>query len=72
MLTITPRSFSIGSTAAMRSAASRMTLNVPIRLMLITRLKSASGKGPFLPTVRAALPTPAQFTATRSEPSSDA
>src|SRR3954451_15943120 len=69
---MTPRSPSMGSVATMRSAARRMTLNVPIRLMLTTRAKSASGRTPCLPMTRPGVPTPAHFTATRSGPSSPA
>jgi hypothetical protein len=71
-LTITPRSPSISSAAMIRSAASRMTLNVPIKLTVTTRENRSSGNGPFLPTVRAAGPMPAQLTAMRRVPSSPA
>ena len=43
-------------------------LNVPIRLTLITLLKSASAIGPSRPTTRLATPMPAQFTSTRAGP----
>jgi len=69
VLMITPRSSPSGSVAAIRSAASRITLKVPTRLTLIARWKSANGNGPRLPTVLAALTMPAQLTATRRVPS---
>src|ERR1700755_62243 len=43
-------------------------LKEPIRLILITRSKSASGIGPSLPITRLATPMPAQFTSTRAGP----
>ncbi|SKU02154.1 Uncharacterised protein [Mycobacteroides abscessus subsp. massiliense] len=46
-----------------------MTLKVPVRLTLTIFSNSASGNGPFLPTVLTALPMPAQFTVIRSEDS---
>ena len=52
----------------MAAAASRIILKVPIRLMRMTRSKSASGIGPSRPTMRLAGPTPAQFTRTRAGP----
>ena len=39
-----------------------------IRLTCTTLVNAASGNGPFLLTVRIALPIPAQFTVTRSSP----
>src|SRR6266540_227912 len=72
VFTMTPRSSPTGSWRAIRSAASRSTLNVPIRLTVTTLVKSASGNGPFLPTTLIALPIPAQLTATRSAPSRSA
>src|SRR5690606_6527887 len=72
VLMTTPRSSPTGSVLAMRSAPSRITLNVPTRFTLITLVNSASGKAPFLPTVLTALPMPAQFTTIRSVPSCSA
>ena len=72
VLTMTPRSSSIGSVLAIRSAASRSTLNVPIRLTSMTFLKPSSGNGPSLPSVLTALPMPAQLTLMRSGPSDSA
>src|SRR5687767_12265721 len=72
VLTMTPRSSPSSSRRLMRSAASRMTLNVPIRLISMMRWKSSSGKAPCLPTVLIAFPVPAQLTTTRSSPSSAA
>ena len=69
VLMITPRSSSgqpIGSVLAIRSAPSRSTLNVPIRLTFTTRLKSSSGKTPFLDSTLIADPVPAQLTTTRT------
>src|SRR5919199_530238 len=66
---ITPRSpAAFGSPRAMAAAASRMTLNVPIRFTLMTRTKSASGCGPLRPSVRWATPMPAQLIAPCSPP----
>ena len=60
---ITPRSpFSAGAFFAITAAARRITLNVPIRLISMTRLKSSSWAGPDRPKVFAAVATPAQFT----------
>src|SRR5580658_3400336 len=59
---MTPRSPSSSSAWLIRYAASRITLNVPIRLTWITRVKDSSGNGPSLPVVRAAVPMPAQLT----------
>src|SRR5450631_1427603 len=70
VIVITPRSPSTGSFAIMAAAASRTTLKVPIRLMSMTFRKSSRFIGPFLPTTRPGVPTPAQLTATRSSPSS--
>src|ERR1022692_2948039 len=66
---ITPRSpsASAASVFAMAAAAIRIRLNVPIRLTSMTLRKIARSCGvPSRPTVRAAQPIPAQFTATRS------
>ena len=49
----------------MSSAASRITLNVPMRLTVIVWRNSSSGNGPFLPTTLAGVPMPAQFTTIR-------
>src|ERR1043166_10031959 len=43
-------------------------LKVPLRLIWITRSKSANGIGPSLPITRLATPMPAQFTSTRAGP----
>ena len=48
--------------SAMITAASRITLKVPIRLMRITVSKTSSGCAPVLLTVRIAMPMPAQLT----------
>ena len=53
-------------------AASRSTLNVPIRLTSMIFLNQSSGNGPSLPSVLAALPMPAQLTLMRSGPSDSA
>ena len=65
---MTPRSPSCSAAWLIRCAASRMTLNVPIRLTWITRANTSSGNGPWLPTVRAAVPMPAQLTTIRGTP----
>ena len=52
----------------MAAAASRIMLNVPIRLMRMTRSKSASGIGPSRPTMRLAGPMPAQLIRMRAGP----
>ena len=72
VLTMTPRSSPIGSVLAMRSAPSRITLNVPIRLISTTLRNASSGNGPSLPRVLIALPVPAQLTTMRSGPSASA
>src|SRR5579875_1770485 len=69
---MTPRSSPIGSVLAIRSAPSRSTLKVPIRLMSTTMRKRSSGKTPSLPSTRIALPVPAQLTTMRSGPSDSA
>src|SRR5262249_2930491 len=46
----------------------RIKLNVPIRLILITRSKSPSGIGPSRPTIRLARPMPAQLMRMRAAP----
>ncbi len=67
---ITPRSPpALGGLAAIAVAARRIMLNVPIRLMLMTRANWSSGCGPVLPTVREAGAMPAQFTSPASVPS---
>ncbi len=68
VMTITPRSSSTGSLSSIATAARRMTLKVPTRLMSMVRWKSASGSGPLRPTTRPAVPMPAQFTVIRSSP----
>ena len=72
VLTMTPRSSPTRSSWLMRSAARRMTLKVPIRLISMMRWKSSRGNAPCLPTVLIALPVPAQLTTTRRSPSSAA
>ena len=52
----------------MAAAASRIMLKVPIRLMRMTRSKSASGIGPSRPTMRLAGPMPAQLISMRAGP----
>src|SRR5579859_3661400 len=69
VLTITPRSPSTGSCAAMRAAATRIVLKVPIRLIVITRENCSSGSGPSREIVRPAVPTPAQLTTMCRPPS---
>ena len=61
VLTITPRSpvSASGSFVAMRAAASRITLNVPVRFTAITESHVASGNGLPRETVFAAVATPA-------------
>src|SRR5580700_3517629 len=64
-----PRSPSCsGSRFCMAAPASRNALNVPIRLMAMTRSKSASGIGPSRPTMRLAGPMPAQLIRMRGVP----
>jgi hypothetical protein len=69
-----PRSPSaFGSLPTIRFAARRITLKVPIRFTSTVRRKFSSGKGcPSRPTVRWALPMPAQFTTARSGPKASA
>ena len=52
----------------MRSAARRITLNVPMRLTWITRANCSSGMTPPLPITRPGVPMPAQLTAIRNVP----
>ena len=59
-----------GSVAAMAAAASRSTLKVPTRLIWMTLLKLSSGSTPSRPSTLPGVATPAQFTTTRSGPSS--
>lgn len=63
---MTPRSWSSPSRAflVIASAANRIMLNVPVRLIEITLFHNASGNGSPLEAVFAASATPAQFTAT--------
>src|ERR1700682_5044109 len=61
-----------GSVLAMRSAPSRSTLKVPIRLMFTTRAKFSSGQTPWRLSTRIASPVPAQLTTMRSGPSESA
>src|ERR1700733_13206062 len=65
---ITPRSPASSPAWLIRYAASRITLNVPMRLTWITRVKDSSGNGPSLLVVRAAVPMPAQLTTIRGTP----
>jgi len=66
---ITPRSpVGSGGFFAIASAARRIMLKLPIRLMPITRAKRSSGCAPSLPTVLAAGPMPAQLTSPISLP----
>src|SRR5580692_2415906 len=64
-----PRSPSCsGSRFCIAAPPSRNALNVPIRLMAMTRSKSASGIGPSRPTMRLAGPIPAQLIRMRGVP----
>ena len=64
-----PRSpHSNGSSELISAAAIRMTLKLPIRFTSMTRRKASSGIGPWCPTIRPAVPTPAQLTAMRAGP----
>src|SRR5580693_9253118 len=64
-----PRSPSCsGSRFCIAAPARRSALNVPIRLMAMTRSKSASGIGPSRPTMRLAGPMPAQLITMRGVP----
>src|ERR1700730_2038749 len=65
---MTPRSPPTRSVLAIRSAPSRNTLKVPIRLMSTTLRNASSGKTPSLLSTRMALPVPAQLTTMRSVP----
>src|SRR5664279_5303913 len=70
VITMTPRSPSAGSFSSIAAAARRTTLKVPIRLMSMTFRKALRSMGPFLPTSRPGVPTPAQLTTIRRSPSS--
>ena len=62
MLISTPRSFvGSGSFLHIASAAMRIMLKLPMRLMLMTLANEASGCGPSLPTVFAPMAMPAQL-----------
>src|SRR3954452_18431712 len=63
---MTPRSPSTGSLSTIAATASRMTLNVPIRLTRTTFSNASSGSTPCLPSTRPGVPTPAQLTTMRS------
>src|SRR5947209_6160270 len=66
---MTPRSPpSSGSSLVISAAASLIMLNEPIKLIRMTRSKSARPWGPSRPTTRLATPMPAQFTSTRAGP----
>ena len=67
MFTTTPRWPSASaSVAAMTSAASRSTLNVPSTLTMSTVRNSSRSWGPLRPRMRADGPIPAQLTTIRS------
>ncbi len=69
VLMITPRSSpSPGVLPVIAAAARRITLNVPVRLILMISSKWSSGNGPFLLTVFVALASPAQLTAVFIDP----
>src|SRR5450631_502746 len=70
VITMTPRSPSTGLLPSIAAATRRSTLKVPTRLMSMTFRKSSRFIGPFLPTTRPGVPTPAQLTTTRKSPSS--
>ena len=72
VLMIAPRSPATGSVLAIRSADSRSTLNVPIRLTLTTRMNSSRLCGPWLPITGMSATVLAQFTTIRSEPNESA
>ena len=66
---MTPRSpDAVGARPLMAAAARRIMLNVPIRLTRMTRSKASSGIGPSRPTMRPAVPMPAQLTRMRAGP----
>src|SRR3954447_5639593 len=65
---MTPRSPSTGSLSTIAATASRMTLNVPIRLTRITCSNCSSGSTPCLPSTRPGVPMPAQLMTMRSGP----
>src|SRR5947209_11374978 len=65
---MTPRSPSTASLSTMRATASRMTLNVPIRLTVTTRANCSSGSTPSRPSTRPGVPMPAQLTTIRNGP----
>src|SRR6476620_204180 len=69
-MTTTPRSPSTGSLSSIAAAPRRSTLKVPTRLMSMTLRNVSRSSGPFLPTTRPGVPTPAQLTTTRRSPSS--
>ena len=69
VFTITPRSpSSPGVLSTIRAAASRITLNVPVRFTAITLSQVASGNGTPFETVLAASATPAQLTTMWMDP----
>src|SRR5262249_34443251 len=57
-----------GRSALTPAAASAMGLKLPIRLPSTTRRNASSGNGPPRPTMRPAVPMPAQLTAIRTGP----
>ena len=68
-MTTAPRSPpSSGSFPAIAAAASRSTLNVPIRFTRTTASNGSRAAGPSFFTVRSAQPIPAHETARRSSP----
>ena len=77
MLTMAPRSpLSVGSLREIAVPTRRMQSKVPIRLIAITfenaSRSAAELNSPSRPTVRWAQPMPAEFTSTRTGPSSSA
>ena len=58
-----------GSATLIAAPASRIMLNVPMRLTRTTRSNASSGIGPSRPTTRAAVPMPAQLTRMLGAPS---
>ncbi|MDI2023515.1 hypothetical protein PJL18_04063 [Paenarthrobacter nicotinovorans] len=58
-----------GSVSTMAAAASRITLNVPMRFIWITLLKVSKGRTPSRPRTFPGVAIPAQLTTMRSGPS---
>src|SRR3954447_23549713 len=63
---MTPRSPSTRSLSTIAATASRITLNVPIRLTRTTFSNASSGRTPCLPSTRPGVPMPAQLTTIRT------